>query len=101
MSAIAPQHLGARKARARGWRVLEPQTVASTPRTVEPAENGAARPAPQQRFLLWIDGVGGYLGCLANRVTLRQAPPDAHLRNPLFARVSPIPASLSKDLTGH
>src|SRR5439155_1997085 len=62
--AIAPQHLEARKARARAWRVLDPQTVASTPRTVEPAEGGAARPAPQQRVLLWIDGVGGHRDCL-------------------------------------
>ncbi len=99
--AIAPQHLEARKARARAWRVLEPQTVASTPRTVEPAENGAARPAPQQRFLLWIDGVGGYLVCLANRVTLGQATPDAYVDIPLFADVSRIHASLTRDIEGY
>src|SRR5207302_3366390 len=55
--ALAPQHLEARKARARAWRVLEPQTVASAPRLVEPAEETSAHPAPEQRFLLWIDGV--------------------------------------------
>lgn len=99
--AIAPQHLEARKARARAWRVIEPQTVASTPRTVEPAEEGTARPAPNQRFLLWIDGVGGYLVCLANRVTLGQATPDAYVDIPLFADVSRIHASLTRDTEGY
>jgi tetratricopeptide (TPR) repeat protein len=99
--AIAPQHLEARKARARAWRVLEPQTVASTPRMVEPAEEPPAPPAPEQRFLLWIDGVGGYLVCLGNRVTLGQATPDAYVDIPLYADVSRIHASLTRDTEGY
>jgi hypothetical protein len=99
--AIAPQHLEARKARARAWRVLEPQTVASAPHRVEPVEEAAARAAPEQRFLLWIDGVGGYLVCLGNRVTLGQATPDAYVDIPLFADVSRIHASLTRDTEGY
>jgi tetratricopeptide (TPR) repeat protein len=98
---IAPQHLEARKARARAWRVLEPQTVASVPRLVEPAEETSAPPAAEQRFLLWIDGVGGYLVCLGNRVTLGQATPDAYVDIPLFADVSRIHASLTRDTEGY
>lgn len=99
--AIAPQHLEARKARARAWRVLEPQTVTSAPRSVVPAEEAVAPPARGQRFLLWIDGVGGYLVCLANRVTLGQATPDAYVDIPLFADVSRIHASLTRDTEGY
>ena len=69
--AIAPQHLEARKARARAWRVLEPQTVASV------------------------------LVCLGNRVTLGQATPDAYVDIPLFADVSRIHASLTRDTEGY
>jgi tetratricopeptide (TPR) repeat protein len=99
--AVAPQHLEARKARARAWRVLEPQTVACAPRVVEPAEETGTLPAPEQRFLLWIDGVGGYLVCLGNRVTLGQATPDAYVDIPLFADVSRIHASLTRDTEGY
>jgi tetratricopeptide (TPR) repeat protein len=99
--AIAPQHLEARKARARAWRVLEPQTVASAPREVEPADTPPPRPAPEQRFLLWIDGVGGYLVCLGNRVTLGQATPDAYVDIPLYADVSRIHAALTRDTEGY
>src|SRR5207253_11277807 len=95
--AIAPQHLEARKARARAWRVLEPQTVASTPRVAEPAEEAAARPALGQRFLLWIDGVGGFLVCLANRVTLGQATQDGYVDVPLYADVSRLHAALTRE----
>ncbi|HLJ95710.1 MAG TPA: FHA domain-containing protein [Gemmataceae bacterium] len=99
--AIAPQHLEARKARAQAWRVLEPETIASVPRVAEAAADPAAHPAPQQRFLLWIDGVGGYLVCLANRVTLGQATPDVYVDIPLFADVSRIHASLTRDVEGY
>ena len=96
--AIGPQHLEARKARARAWQVLEPQTVAKPPQAVEEAP---PRPAPDQRFLLWIDGVGGYLVCLGNHVTLGQATPDAYVDIPLFADVSRIHASLTRDTEGY
>jgi tetratricopeptide (TPR) repeat protein len=99
--ALSPQHLEARKARARAWRVLEPQTVASAPRLVEPADQPTPHPAPGQRFLLWIDGVGGYLVCLGNHVTLGQATPDAYVDIPLFADVSRIHASLTRDTEGY
>jgi hypothetical protein len=99
--AIGPQHLEARKARARAWRILEPQTVTSAPRRVESVDETPPRPAPEQRFLLWIDGVGGYLVCLGNHVTLGQATPDAYVDIPLFADVSRIHAALTRDTEGY
>jgi hypothetical protein len=50
---------------------------------------------------LWIDGVGGYLVCLANRITLGQAIPDATVDVPIFADVSRLHATLTRDTEGY
>jgi hypothetical protein len=54
-----------------------------------------------QRFLLWIDGVGGYLVCLGNRVTLGQATPESSVDIALFADVSRLHAVVSRDAEGY
>jgi len=96
--AAAPQHPEARKARARAWKAIEPVTVA-----YPAAQREAAVPAQEapQRFLLWIDGVGGYLVCLGSRVTLGQATPDAFVDVPLFADVSRAHAHITRDAEGY
>jgi hypothetical protein len=62
--AIAPNHAEARKVRSRAWKAIEPVTVAMASPSDSP--NGAVLPCDSlpTRFLLWIDGVGGYLVCL-------------------------------------
>jgi len=99
--AMAPQHMEGRKARARAWRAIEPQTIASAPRAPEQGKEDSVPPPADQRFLLWIDGVGGYLVCLSNRVTLGQATPDAYVDIPLFADVSRMHAALTRDVEGY
>jgi hypothetical protein len=99
--AMAPQHVEARKARARAWRAIEPQTVASSPRLHESNGAHAVARTAGERFLLWIDGVGGYLVCLGNRVTVGQATPDAYVDIPLFADVSRLHAALTRDEEGY
>jgi tetratricopeptide (TPR) repeat protein len=127
--AIAPHHAEARKARSRAWKAIEPVTVAlpgphSSP---PPAEDGppgrqgrvqsyslppcggglgwAGEALPGDalptRFLLWIDGVGGYLVCLGGRLTFGQAILDAHVDVPLVADVSRLHASLMRDTEGY
>ena len=96
--ALAPQHFEARKARALAWRAIEPQTIASVPRREGSSE---AKEEANQRFLLWIDGVGGFLVCLGNRVTIGQATPDAYVDIPLFADVSRVHAALTRDTEGY
>ncbi|WP_149109907.1 FHA domain-containing protein [Limnoglobus roseus] len=54
-----------------------------------------------KRFLLWIDGVGGYLVCLSNRVTFGQATADAPIDVPLFADVSRMHAEMARDGEGY
>jgi tetratricopeptide (TPR) repeat protein len=98
--ALAPQHVETRKARTRAWKALEPATIA-LPSPL--AEDGATLPCDSvpPRFLLWIDGVGGYLVCLASRLTFGQAIHDGHVDIPLVADVSRLHASLTRDGEGY
>jgi hypothetical protein len=96
--ALAPQHAEARKARARAWKSIEADT-SPTPRPAAPPETTEA--PVQQRFLLWVDGIGGFLVCLGNRVTLGQATPDAFVDVPIFADVSRVHAVMTRDSEGY
>jgi tetratricopeptide (TPR) repeat protein len=98
--AAAPQHEEARKARTRAWKAIQPVTVALQSPVVAAAPLPDA-PAAPQRFLLWIDGVGGYLVCLGSRVTLGQATTDSYVDVPIFADVSRLHAILTRDAEGY
>lgn len=54
-----------------------------------------------KRFLLWVDGVGGYLVCLSSRVTFGQATADGPVDVPLFADVSRTHAEVTRDTEGY
>jgi hypothetical protein len=104
--ALAPHHPEARKARARAWKTADHATVAM-PSPAEPeasATGGIAQVTgddPNKRFMLWIDGIGGYLVCLTTRITLGQAAPDNGVDVPLFADVSRLHAAVSRDTEGY
>jgi tetratricopeptide (TPR) repeat protein len=101
--AVAPRHAQARQTRSMAWKSVEPATVAAVEPVVEraPAAKAMERKEPAQRFLLWVDGVGGFLICLANRVTIGQATPETFVDVPLFADVSRLHASLTRDEEGY
>ncbi|MBY0227921.1 MAG: FHA domain-containing protein [Gemmataceae bacterium] len=94
--ALAPQHAEARTLRTRAWRAVEPPTLPH-PGLPEGAKGIDALP----RFLLWIDGVGGYLVCLGSRLTFGQARPDARVDVPLLADVARLHATLGRDQEGY
>jgi tetratricopeptide (TPR) repeat protein len=98
---LAPQHPEARKARAKAWRAVEPPTatIGAAP-TSKPVEQAVVEELPR-RLLLWIDGVGGYLVCLAPRVSIGQATPDAYVDVPLFADISRLHGYLTRDAEGY
>ncbi len=99
---VAPDHGEARKIRTRAWQSLEPLEVVTV--AAKPAsrlDDTIAADALPMRFLLWIDGVGGYLVCLGGRLTFGQATPDAHVDVPLVADVSRLHATLSRDTEGY
>lgn len=102
--AVAPQSTEARKARADAWKTIEPDTT--LPGTPSPDDDGSATPldsmrGPPKRLLLWIDGVGGFLICLSNRITFGQATGGAPVDVPLYADVSRMHATLNRDAEGY
>jgi hypothetical protein len=99
--ALAPQHAEAQRARAQAWKMIEPATLPHAKREGRAdAEMETGRPAGE-RFFLWIDGIGGYLVCLGNRITLGQATPDAYVDIPLYADVSRMHATLARESEGY
>jgi hypothetical protein len=98
--AIAPQHAEARKARSRAWKAVEPPTLPAVPAAATKSVPPSAEELPR-RFLLWIDGVGGYLVCTSSRVSLGQATPDASVDVPIFADISRLHAFLNRDGEGY
>jgi hypothetical protein len=99
--AQAPQHKEARKLRDLAWKAVQPATVAHQPVPAEAAAEEAALLETPYRFLLWIDGIGGYLVCLGGRVTLGQATAEASVDVPLFADVSRQHATITRDAEGY
>ena len=47
-------------------------------------------PHPAARFLLWVDGVGGYLVCEGDEVTLGQPVQGSYVDVPVLGDVSRI-----------
>jgi len=99
--AAAPQHAEALRARGRAWQAVEPVTVALGPRAGSAETDASIGEGLPPRFLLWIDGVGGYLVCLGSRLTFGQATLDARVDVPLVADVSRLHATLSRDAEGY
>jgi hypothetical protein len=80
----------------------ESQRVAVAPASVLRARADLSGGAPlPKRFLLWVDGVGGYLVCLSNRVTFGQATAEGPVDVPLFAEVSRTHAEVTRDGEGY
>ena len=108
--AAAPEYHAARTLRTKAWQAAHPGAADTTPyggpAPALPPPDGrpgdSDRAAVPRRFLLWVDGVGGYLVCTGNRVTFGQAaagggPVDV----PLFAEVSRVHAEVSRDGEGY
>ena len=56
---------------------------------------------PNGRFLLWVDGVGGYLVCMDDRIVLGRAGPDSHADIPLMGDLSRNHATLLRNGDGY
>ena len=60
-----------------------------------------AEPPAGRRFLLWIDGVGGYLVCLGDEVVLGQSSPEYSLDIPIQADLSRRHARIARRGDGY
>jgi len=56
---------------------------------------------PRGRFLLWVDGVGGYLVCMDDRIVLGRAGADSHADIPLMGDLSRNHATLLRNGEGY
>jgi hypothetical protein len=54
----------------------------------ERSDHGATHPSVSQRFLLWVDGVGGYLVCLDDQIVLGQSSPGNRIAVPIQGDLS-------------
>jgi hypothetical protein len=65
--------------------------------TAVPGETLMAQPTAIDRFLLWIDAVGGYLVCGGDRVRIGQQSPGNPVEIPLVADLARHHATLRRD----
>ena len=56
---------------------------------------------PDSRLALWIDGVGGYLICLDDQVTLGQAVPGTRVQVPILGDLSQRHATIRRKGEGY
>ena len=65
--------------------------------TLVPGETTMNQPSVSNRFLLWIDAVGGYLVCGGDRVRIGQMTPGNDVEVPIFADLARHHATLRRD----
>lgn len=80
-------------ARYSGWR-----RALGTLSTVRLAMNDRS---PSQRFVIWVDAVGGFLVCVGDQVTFGQAVAGARVDVPLVADVLRHHATIRRDAEGY
>ncbi len=101
---IAPQNTELRRVRTAAWRELEPATLIHSPppKRKEPPVEPAPLPEPAlpRRFILWVDGSGGYLVCLDRRVSLGQGA-EGNVDVPIMADISRLHAYICRDGEGY
>ncbi len=80
-----------------------PARPVAMPRVAPPARPmvRAEAAGPKGRFLLWVDGVGGYLVCMDDRIVLGRAGPDSQADIPLMGDLSRNHATLLRNGEGY
>jgi hypothetical protein len=112
---IAPECAAALAAQRQAWLAVSPAPGRDRTQrraTAGPAPQARAAPmspdshplpeaSPAGRFLLWVDGVGGYLVCEGNEVTLGQPVAGSRVDVPILGDLSRGHASIRRDGEGY
>jgi hypothetical protein len=109
---IAPDCSEVRHARNEALRRLGVHAKFSTTDAAEPADaslrndlsaapDDPRRSHSRERFILWVDGAGGYLVCLGNAVRLGQANPGSTVDIPILGDLSSNHATIIRDGEGY
>jgi tetratricopeptide (TPR) repeat protein len=98
---LAPESSLAREARKKAWAKVGAKVVDSRCVPSSFAADDELGSVSGERFLLWVDGVGGYLVSLANEVVLGQAAPGNRVDIPILADISRRHAKIRRDGEGY
>ena len=108
MLELAPDWRLARDARRRAWAEVGAKFVDSQKMCVtqhwSPENRSAAEPAvgvSGPRFVLWVDGVGGFLVCLADEIVLGQSAPGNSVDVPVQGDLSRRHARIRREGEGY
>ena len=94
---LAPECRVAKNARRQAWSevgsrygdLVDPGATIPWRPSVHRSDDGCDSSQPQEpRYTLWVDGVGGYLVCLSDEITLGQARPGTTVDVPIMADLS-------------
>lgn len=82
------------------WEAGQGGTFGNEDNDAEPSGDARTQPADGEedsRFVLWVDGVGGYLVCLGGEVTIGQAVPGTRVEVPIQGDLSRQHARIRRD----
>jgi hypothetical protein len=106
---LAPESPLARDARKQAWtkvgaKFADSPRIAATQEWVPSGYNNRSRQSEDangERFVLWVDGVGGYLVCLEGEVVIGQAAPGNLVDIPVLADISRRHAKIRREGEGY
>jgi hypothetical protein len=103
---LAPESALARDVRKRAWakvgaKFSDSRRLAVTRAWSPNTQRQETEETNGERFLLWVDGVGGYLVCLSNEVVLGQAAPGNRVDVPILADISRRHAKVRREGEGY
>ena len=113
---VCPEHAAANDARRRAWAavgmrpsavdssavaydqdMLNGATATANLRTNPMVDKVDANDPPAERLLLWVDGVGGYLVCQGDVITLGQPVQGSYVDVPVLGDISRLHAKIRRD----
>ncbi|MEX0818935.1 MAG: FHA domain-containing protein [Pirellulaceae bacterium] len=98
---LAPESMLAKEARKKAWANAGAKVVDSRHIPSNWASDSDLGEVNGERFLLWVDGVGGYLVSMASEVILGQASPGNRVDIPILADISRRHAKIRRDGEGY
>ncbi|MBC8355756.1 MAG: FHA domain-containing protein [Planctomycetes bacterium] len=98
---LAPESTLAKEARRAAWAKVGAKFVDSRRVPGKLSTENDLGEVNGDRFLLWVDGVGGYLVSLASEIVLGQAAPGNRVDIPILADISRRHAKIRRDGEGY
>lgn len=98
---LAPESKLAKNARQQAWAKVGAKLVDSRRVPNNWSGENDLGEVNGERFLLWVDGVGGYLVSLASEIVLGQAAPGNRVDVPILADISRRHAKIRRDGEGY